>query len=226
MSDWISCYFLYYCQGVYEKSLSLDIGCWHLWKGERTGPWPELGPRWKTDSIPVILERARWSTFSWFHTVAVNMLTSVRKPGKRTLQMPLSKLCCCCSVIKLCPVLCDFMDCSMPGFSVLHYLLESAQILAHWVGDAILPSHLLLPTSFALSLPLHHSLFQWVNSLHQVAEVLEHQLLASVLPMNIQGWFPLEVIGLISLQSKGLSVKLPWLLTSRMLQSAFLALVL
>ena len=28
---------------------------------------------------------------------------------------------------------------------------------------------------------------------------------ASVLPMNIQGWFPLELTGLISLQSKGLS---------------------
>jgi len=92
VSDWINHYFLYYCQGVYEKCLSLEIGCWHLWKGERTGPWQELGPGWKTDSIPVTLERVRWSAFSWFHTVAISMLTSARKPGNRTLQMPLGKL--------------------------------------------------------------------------------------------------------------------------------------
>ena len=38
---------------------------------------------------------------------------------------------CCCSVIKSCPTLCDPMDCSMPGFPVLHYLLESAQTHVH-----------------------------------------------------------------------------------------------
>ena len=46
----------------------------------------------------------------------------------------------------------------------------------------------------------HHRLFQWVSSLHQVAKVLELQL-----PMNIQGWFPLGLTGLISLLSKGFS---------------------
>ena len=34
---------------------------------------------------------------------------------------------CCCSVAQSCPTLCDPMDCSTPGFSVLHYLLESEQ---------------------------------------------------------------------------------------------------
>ena len=38
---------------------------------------------------------------------------------------------CCCSVTKLCPPVCDAMDCSMPGFPVLHYLLEFAQIHVH-----------------------------------------------------------------------------------------------
>ena len=47
----------------------------------------------------------------------------------------------CCSVTKLCLTLCDFMDCSTPGFPVLHCLPEFAQILVHWVGDAIQPSH-------------------------------------------------------------------------------------
>ena len=39
------------------------------------------------------------------------------------------------------------MDCSTPGFSVLHYLLEFAQIHVHWVHDAISPSHPVLPSS-------------------------------------------------------------------------------
>ena len=37
----------------------------------------------------------------------------------------------CCSVAKLCPTLCDPMDCSMPGFPVLQYLPEFAQIHVH-----------------------------------------------------------------------------------------------
>ena len=44
---------------------------------------------------------------------------------------------CCCSVAKLFPNLCDFMDCSTPGSSVLHCLLEFAHIHVHWVVDAI-----------------------------------------------------------------------------------------
>ena len=45
--------------------------------------------------------------------------------------------CCCCSVAKSCPVLCDPMDCSTPGFPVLHYLPELAQTHVHWVSDVI-----------------------------------------------------------------------------------------
>ena len=43
----------------------------------------------------------------------------------------------CCSATKSCSILCDLMDYSMPGFPVLHYLPESAQIHAHWVGHVI-----------------------------------------------------------------------------------------
>ena len=53
----------------------------------------------------------------------------------------------CCSVAKLCPTLCDPMNCSNPGFPVLHYLLELAQTHIHWVGDVIRPSHPLSPAS-------------------------------------------------------------------------------
>ena len=48
------------------------------------------------------------------------------------------------SVAQLCPALCDPMDCSTPGFPVLHHLPEFAQIHVHCVSDAIQPSHPLL----------------------------------------------------------------------------------
>ena len=54
---------------------------------------------------------------------------------------------CCCSVAQSCLILCDPMDCSTPGFPVLHHLLELAQIHIHWVGDASQPSHPLLSPS-------------------------------------------------------------------------------
>ena len=82
-----------------------------------------------------------------------------------------------CSVTQLCSTLCDPMDCSTPGFPVLHYLLEFALTHVHWVGDAIQPSHPVSPPSpLALDLSQHESLFQWVSSSHQVAKVLEIQL--------------------------------------------------
>ena len=53
------------------------------------------------------------------------------------------------------------MDCSTPGFLILHYLLEFAQTHVHCVDDAIQPSHPLLPPSPpALNLSQHQGLFQ------------------------------------------------------------------
>ena len=60
----------------------------------------------------------------------------------------------CCSAAKSFRTLCYPMDCSIPGFPVLHYLLEFAQIHAHWIDDAIQPSHplsSLSPPTFNLS---------------------------------------------------------------------------
>ena len=54
---------------------------------------------------------------------------------------------CGSSVTQLCPTLCDPMDCSLPGFPVLHHLPELAQTHVHWVGDAIQPSSPLLSLS-------------------------------------------------------------------------------
>ena len=59
------------------------------------------------------------------------------------------------------------MGCSMPGFPVLHQLMELMQTHVHQVGDAIQPSHpLLSPSPPAFNLSQHQSLFQWVRSLH------------------------------------------------------------
>ena len=70
--------------------------------------------------------------------------------------------CCCCSVAKSCPTLCDPVDCCTPGFPVVHCLSEFAQTHVHWVGDDILSSHFLLPASPpTLTLSQHQGLFQW-----------------------------------------------------------------
>ena len=62
---------------------------------------------------------------------------------------------------QLCPTLCDPMDCSTPGFPVLHLLSELAQTHIHGIGDAIQPSHpLSSPSSPALNLCQDQGLFQ------------------------------------------------------------------
>ena len=69
------------------------------------------------------------------------------------------------------------MNCSMPGLPVHHQLLEFTQTYVHWVGDAIQPSYpLSSPSPPAPNPSQHQGLFQWINSLHQVAKVLEFQL--------------------------------------------------
>ena len=112
------------------------------------------------------------------------------------------------------------MDWNTPGFSVLQHLPERAQTHVHWFGDAIhhrvddaihhrvddaiQPSHpMLSPFPPAFNLPQHQGLFQCVSSSHY-GQNIGASTLASVLPMNIQGWFHLGWTGCISLQSKEL----------------------
>ena len=104
---------------------------------------------------------------------------------------------CCCSVTKSRLTICDPMNGSTPGFPVLHPLPEFAQTHVHWVSDAIQPSHPVAPFSFWLqSFPASGSF--------PMSQLFTSSALASVLPMNIQSWFPLGLTGLILL-SKGLS---------------------
>ena len=87
------------------------------------------------------------------------------------------RLICCCSRAKLYLTICDPMNCSTPGSSVFHYILEFAQIHINLIGGAIqLSYHLPPPSPFAFNLSQHQGIFQWVDSSHQVAKVLVLQL--------------------------------------------------
>ena len=73
--------------------------------------------------------------------------------------------------------LCDPMNCSTPGLPFHHQLPEFTEAHVHRVGDAIQPSHSLSsPSPPAPNPSQHQTLFQWVNSSHKVAKVLEFQL--------------------------------------------------
>ena len=87
--------------------------------------------------------------------------------------------------------LCDPMGCNTLGFPVLHYLLEFAQMHVHWVGDAIQPPHPLSPL-------LPPSIFpawgffsvSWLFASGGLS--IRASASASVLPVNIQGWFRID----------------------------------
>ena len=99
----------------------------------------------------------------------------------------------------------QFFETSLPGFPVLHHLLELAQTHVHWVSDAIQLSCPLSPPSPTLNLPQHQGLFRWVGSSHQVAKVLELQLQHQSFQWILRVDFLLGLTGLISLYSKRLS---------------------
>ena len=106
------------------------------------------------------------------------------------------------SVAQSCPTLRDPVDHSMAGLPVRHQLPELTQTHVHWVGDATQSSHSLSsPPPPAFNLSQHQGLFKWVSYSQRIGVSAS----ASVLPMNIQDWFPLGWTGWISLQSKGLS---------------------
>jgi len=68
------------------------------------------------------------------------------------------------SASQLCPILCDPMDCSMPGLPVHHQLPEFTQTHVHRVSNAIQPSHPMSSTSpRTFNLSQHQGLFQWVG---------------------------------------------------------------
>ena len=106
--------------------------------------------------------------WNWIFTVYYTQLT-IACGSNHSVQIS--------SVTLSCPTLCNPIYCSTPGLPVHYQLPEFTQIHVHQVSDAIQPSHPLLSPSPPASNPSQHqSLFQWVNSSHEVAKVLEFQL--------------------------------------------------
>ena len=111
----------------------------------------------------------------------------------------------CCSVAKLCLILCNPMDCSMPGFPVLHLpgACSNSCPLCLWCHPIITSS--VVPFSSCLqSFPASGS-FLMSPLFASGDQSIRASASASVLPMNIQDWFPSGLTGVTSLQFKGLS---------------------
>ena len=86
----------------------------------------------------------------------------------------------------------------------VHCLPEFAQTLIHWVGDTIQPSHLSVAhfSPCSQSFPASGS-FPVSQLFPSGGQSIGASAWASVLAMNIHGWFPLGLTGLIFLLSKG-----------------------
>ena len=101
----------------------------------------------------------------------------------------------CCSIAKSCLTLRNPTDCSNPGFPVPHHLLLFSQVHVYWIGDAVQPSHPLMPSSPSWSLqsfPASGS-FPMTQLLASGGQSIGAS--ASVLPKSIQGRFPLRSTG-------------------------------
>ena len=107
-------------------------------------------------------------------------------------------LLCCCSVIQLCPTLCNPRDCSQASlsFTISWNLLKLMSI------ESVMPSnHIIL----CRPLLLLASIFPSELTLCSGGRSIGASAIVSILSVNIQGWFSLGLTGLISLMSLGLS---------------------
>ena len=89
------------------------------------------------------------------------------------------------------------MDCNSQGLSVLYYLPGSAQILVHWVNDAIQSCNPLLSSSQLLSVFPNIRTVPWVGFLHHVVKVLDlqsqqesFQWILGLISFRMMVWFP------------------------------------
>ena len=108
------------------------------------------------------------------------------------------------SVAQSCPTLCDFTDCSTPG---LLSITNSQSLLKLMPIELVIPSnHLILCFPLFLLPSIIPSIRVFSTKFFASGgQSIGVSASASVLPMNIQDWFPLRLTGLSSLQSKGLS---------------------
>ena len=95
------------------------------------------------------------------------------------------------SVPQLCLTFSDPMDCSMPGFPAHHQFPELAQAHVHRVSDTIQPSHPVISFSSRLqSFPASEP-FPMIRHFASGGQSTGASASASILPKNIQDWFPL-----------------------------------
>ena len=150
-------------------------------------------------SVPAFLmsSRATSNPTSLYHKESGPFNKVFFCPVAYTSKQELISKCPQCAGVKSCLTLSDHMDYSTPCFPVLHHLQELAQTHVHWVSDVIPLSHpLFVPfSSCPQSFPASGS-FQMSRLFESGGQSTGASASASVLLMNIQGWFPLGSTGL------------------------------
>ena len=148
--------------------------------------------------IPLTLIVFRFPHFSFKGFCIIEMYHSCTRSQELSYQLS--------SAAQSCPMLCDPMDCSTPSFPVHHQLPELTQTpsspSSQWCHQTISSS--VVPFSSCLqSLPTSRS-FPMSQFFPSGGQSIGASASASVLPMNIQDWFPWGLTGWIFLLSKGL----------------------
>ena len=114
------------------------------------------------------------------------------------------------------------MDCSIPGVPVLHYLPEFAQTHVHCIGDAIqATSSSVAPFSSCPQSCPTSECFLMCRLFASGGQSIGASASASVLPVNIRGWFPLGLTGLISFLSRNSQESSPAPQFENIISSAF-----
>ena len=153
------------------------VGLWGLWQGALELSTVTTAWKWFLFGVVFFHVRSKYlpsNSFNLFEDIGKKAITVTYR---NTQGKGLHHLYLFSSVAQTCPTLCDSMNHSTPGLTVHHQLPEFTQTHVHRVSDAIHPSHpLSSPSPPAPNPSQHQSLFQWVNSSHQVAKVLEFQL--------------------------------------------------
>ena len=171
--------FYFWCNPTYLFLLLLLCFRYHIKKIFAKTNVRELFPSRSFMVCGLILINAFQSNFILLHVVfqfSQHHLLKVLFFLHWVLLTPLSNI-QFSSVAQSCPTVCNPMNRSTPGLPVHHQLPEFTQTHVHWLGDAIQPSHPLSSASPPAPNPSQHQgLFQWINSSHQVAKVLEFQL--------------------------------------------------
>ena len=134
----------------------------------------------KTITLATVIDKSSWTInkpYSPFGlTIIVLSKSWVTKDDYHKVGLQRSFSLQFSSVAQSCPTLCDSMNRSTPSLPVHHQLLELTHTHIHQVSDAIQSSHPLSSPSPAPNSSQHQSLFQWVNSSHEVAKVQKFQL--------------------------------------------------